>query len=584
MKKLSAILLFVIMALLAGPVIAATSYYANVYVTESGSTTYEMLPVIVPMNITTLVNKYYITSSGLDTRLKRGGVDQPHMLTNDRLLFSIPLPESATRVPAFSTSNTPLDYFTFMAGWGGYITIPDEPTMEPGNDFKLAIDGYIHTAAGDNKRIIYKDQAVDLSVTAENEVTGTVYTSAPVSETSYVTGDDVNTNINGTVAEAQTFTVGGSDITLTAVELLLGKVGSPAGYLTVSIRPTSAGSPAGSGDLVTFVVANADIAAGPAWYEFSFTNKIPLTAATVYALVAKNSAGDGGNYVTWRCDSTSATYADGSRYFSNDNGSTWNIASNQDLLFDVYKPGTAVVVSYNDETNLACGEHIIVLDVSGGDLRLLTDGEIRDTEALGGSVFDSDYSWQAMANNSVVYFDSLGIYHGASTLQAQYQPVTVIQDDTLPDEENDNDATITWGSNPEDVAAFAGELIPSAKAQATGYPSGETVGVMTDAPTEPGGWTSEGTGSNLPGGDVINAILGESNTPPDLIWLTFAWGSALMAGFLAYGISKDNFWVAIAGGTVIIFWSLAGVTAFVAIPLFVLMAVARILAKERIGL
>lgn len=64
---------------------------------------------------------------------------------------------------------------------------------------------------------------------------------------------------------------------------------------------------------------------------------------------------------------------------------------------------------------------------------------------------DNDSDWLWMQNNVMPYADYFQMYIDGE-LQLEYKPDSIIQGTTLPDEENDHDGTITWGSNPVDVS------------------------------------------------------------------------------------------------------------------------------------
>lgn len=115
---------------------------------------------------------------------------------------------------------------------------------------------------------------------------------------------------------AQSFTTPASNpsFILGDVYLLLGKVGSPTGNLTVTIETDSSSAPGSiSGGVASSSTVDATtLTADHAYVRFAFTAKPVLTANTTYWLVLKSSASaDSSNYVTWALD-TDAGYMDGS--------------------------------------------------------------------------------------------------------------------------------------------------------------------------------------------------------------------------------------------------------------------------------
>ncbi|MBV6343220.1 hypothetical protein HWQ67_16695, partial [Candidatus Magnetobacterium casensis] len=63
---------------------------------------------------------------------------------------------------------------------------------------------------------------------------------------------------------------------------------------------------------------------------------------------------------------------------------------------------------------------------------------------------DNGNDWVWMQNNVMSYADDIQMAIDG-VLQLEYKPDSIIQGTTLPDEQNDNDATITWGTNPTGV-------------------------------------------------------------------------------------------------------------------------------------
>lgn len=156
----------------------------------------------------------------------------------------------------------------------------------------------------------------------------------------YTTGDDDATIIYGVNWNAQTFTIGtvGTDENhnITSVKLLLYRVGSP-GTLTIAItavdgdgKPTGADLTSGTtnGDTLT------DVFTGD-WREITLT-PYELQASTQYAIIVKALSGDGSNYLRWRRDVSSPTYAGGTHAYTDDSGSSWNVVATQDCLFEEY--------------------------------------------------------------------------------------------------------------------------------------------------------------------------------------------------------------------------------------------------------
>lgn len=154
---------------------------------------------------------------------------------------------------------------------------------------------------------------------------------------------------------AQTFTPSTSH-KITKVKLLLYRVGDP-GTLTVAIRATSSGKPTGS-DLCSGTTDGDTLPIGSpyAWREIEFSSSYNLVASTQYAIVVRGASGvDVNNCVSWRVDSTSATYTGGNSLISTDGGSNWSISgmSGWDMLFEEWGEPATPQVSTEECTSIS---------------------------------------------------------------------------------------------------------------------------------------------------------------------------------------------------------------------------------------
>jgi hypothetical protein len=133
----SLIIAIIFVLLLAVPVLAA--YSAIITITESAGTSYTQLPIINTMNVSNLASSHYIASTGLDTRILDNGTELPHLLADDKVLFVSDITANSTKQFDFTTSNSALTSFPIIVGEGGYVTIPDNDTLELGDRFVLTI-------------------------------------------------------------------------------------------------------------------------------------------------------------------------------------------------------------------------------------------------------------------------------------------------------------------------------------------------------------------------------------------------------------------------------------------------------------
>jgi len=156
--------------LVAIPVLAA--YYAYIDVTESLGNSYTNLAMNVSLNCSYLAANGYITPSGLDTRVTDSVYNVlPHMLAEDRLLWVGNLTASDTSRFILFTGQEALNSTSVITGYGGYVTVPDNPDLEPGGVFAFGIVAYVDTTSAARGPIIYKNGAVDFDVTGVGELT-----------------------------------------------------------------------------------------------------------------------------------------------------------------------------------------------------------------------------------------------------------------------------------------------------------------------------------------------------------------------------------------------------------------------------
>ncbi len=91
-------------------------------------------------------------------------------------------------------------------------------------------------------------------------------------------------------------------------------------------------------DLGTSTIDGDTLAVAESWYEFEFSNDIPLKINTQYAIVVRALDGDAANYVDWRWLSTGGMIVGepGNAGHSLTSGSTWLSDAPADYLFEIW--------------------------------------------------------------------------------------------------------------------------------------------------------------------------------------------------------------------------------------------------------
>ena len=189
MKKLTSTIIIVVIAaaLIAVPVLAH-SYTASISVTESSSNDYTQLPIIATINNQYLIDNGYITSTGLDTKVLKGGSELPHMLTGDKTLFCSNINASEQTNFNYTLGNSALDAFPVIVGYSGYITVSDHADLELGDSFEIELRGYVDTSAGSDKNLIFKNAAFKLYISAAGSIKAEITGGTSVTATSISSG------------------------------------------------------------------------------------------------------------------------------------------------------------------------------------------------------------------------------------------------------------------------------------------------------------------------------------------------------------------------------------------------------------
>lgn len=186
----------------------------------------------------------------------------------------------------------------------------------------------------------------------------------------YTTGDTGNDDMWANDWRAQTFTPETSEAyTITSVKLLMYRIGSP-GTVTVSIKATSSSKPSGA-DLCSGTTSAGTLTTDTAgeWREITFGTNVPLSNGTLYAIVVRLAGGDIDNRLVLRLESPNGGYVRGTRCWSNNGGSGWNIDANDaDILFEAWgnvSITTEAVTSIKSYTATGNGT---IIDVGGEDI------------------------------------------------------------------------------------------------------------------------------------------------------------------------------------------------------------------------
>jgi hypothetical protein len=450
------LLALITLVLVSETVLAAYSYYATIQVQETGGNDYDYLPLIADIDNDYLADNGYMSLTGLDTRILSGSTELSHLIADDKVLFAIPsVGANSTGNYRYTLGNSLLSSLPIVVGHDGYLTIPDdEPDdfLELGNDFEIELEGFIDTSQSSN--IVSKLQAFAVRTSSEDIIAGTLSDSyeSPTSHTDSGNqwDDETNTYDDNTGTYAKT-SPEISDLSWSSY-LELSRSATP---YTRAIRYWV------TRESTQVNLIDVDAYYGGAWndvYQGNFSTgawetrelSSPQTVSSV-RIRFYNSYDFGTYYVTvYEVD-----------YVTDD--------------FDTSVTAASVTVA----------SHTIKIyaDPIADELGIIVDegeaGEVSDIIALGATTVPDNTSDWILMSNTIPYMNYYK-HTVNSTLVAWYQPMSMIVGTNLDDREGtdagetgttEEDAVITWGSNPADLDIIVGSLVSSSQPAVS--PAGE---------------------------------------------------------------------------------------------------------------
>jgi len=116
---------------------------------------------------------------------------------------------------------------------------------------------------------------------------------------------------------------------LTKVQLLIGKKGTPGDDLTVSVRSSLTGA-----DIDSITIPESSIPTTATWFDFDLPD-MSITSGNTHYIVVHSSAGNSANCYVWTFGYNTA-YTDGALQFSSDADSSWAEYLSYDLCFRTF--------------------------------------------------------------------------------------------------------------------------------------------------------------------------------------------------------------------------------------------------------
>jgi hypothetical protein len=425
----------------------AYSYSAPLSISYNGTSTWSMLPIIIDSDNEYMADNGFMASSGNNTRVQDANDnDKIYMIADDKILTAIPI-QAQSQTNLYMTTGNDAQTMDIITGYGGYFTVADATALDLSDNGSLVLTDVGLFATGN---IVNREGSFAISYDLATESVATYFPT-----------------VNTTTLTLRPDAVGGT---------------------TQFLRNSSTYNY----ECIYEEVANdADWVYGDNTFDYVDTYNIPnpsssydvytIASVTVYGRVSYESGSP--SYFKLRVNSTDGAsesittswvlYSE--TWTTNPATSaawTWSdIASLQPGLHSagVATPGRTkcsqlyvVVTYYTNVSTIVSGVPIGSYNVSSmldSSNLTLTVGSSSNTTTLGGnSVIDSGNNYQVMSS-AVPYIGSYKHYVG-DNLIAWYEPNEMISGTTLPDRQGaDNNATITWGTNPTDITASLGSLV-----------------------------------------------------------------------------------------------------------------------------
>jgi hypothetical protein len=404
------------------PVLAA-SYTAMVSVTENGTASYEMTGLGIPADNDWMADNGFFDSTARDTIIETvGGIEYPHMVTDNATYFSSAIPQGSQTNLYFTTGNSAQDMY-IVPGHGGYVTVADNNTsMEPADNFTMTLtDTFVGEFTGS---LAYKLGSIDIHVPEPGNVsagilgTGNYIWTVPTSNstsTNWVNPPNAYDDDTGTYAQ----------ISFTGI--------STSNYLVLTLsNPVKANA-------VRYYVTK----------ESASINAIELdyydgTWHSIYSGAITESS-----YQTKTFTEASNITQIRARFNNQSSGVTaWARVHELHIGRDILQVSASV----------APGEHDIELSADSTNLTLSIDGQVEDTVALDGSSVPNTVNNWVIGSSATPYIGSFEL-EVDGTQVCYFAPNNIITGTTLPDRSgNGNNGTITFGSNPSGISISLGSL------------------------------------------------------------------------------------------------------------------------------
>ncbi len=582
-------------AVMASDVSDAT-FYGTLKITNVGAATGV---VSVPFTLSTqnLLNKGYVNSNFTNVAIRNGaGTDVAFMPAQgagtDWVVFVDSIAQGQILNDGFYTGGSTAmgGKIRYFPGDGG-MTVPDDASLELGNDFELEVKGYIDTSAGADKNILRKDGAISIDASTANTITATITTSGTAS---FRNASDVGPAVHNfpLAMPGQAGDIYLMVIATRSIDDQFATLVPPAGWTAIDTGTLNTGA-AGKHTTALYwkratgsenSLGEADFTQNPpssvvyytiviaAYQDAAATgnpfNVVQSTAHTKTTASTTNEFGDGVTTTQDGCRiiliGVSPGVNESSSYTSSPTPEERTEAPNgfiqpQVNIADYIQTSAGATGShsatYNNSAanngytlafaseasltltaaNISSGEHTVKLTSDGSTVKLYVDGVEKDSENAV-TIIDTANDWVLAENYSAPYVEHAKMTVGG-VLQGHWywQNATTFTDQSG----NGNTATPTFRTTTTDADVTA--MLLSYQAIYNPIYPVPIPEPVTSAPDEPGFLFTELQFGNVPGAGVINALLDAANLPYAIFWFPLIFMISALLGMASFALSKDLF-------------------------------------------
>ncbi len=568
------------------PVFAADTwdYYFSFSVSDNTGVDRTYLPILTGISGQSLIDSHYLNSSGNETDMKEGSTTKDYGVSTGNVSLVIPsLIGGQTRTYRFYTGYNLATSQSIIPGYGGYFTIPDASVLDLSNNGSIILTDFSFSMTSTKETKFNRCNSISLYTIDSTKIVADVAVSTNALDFEQSNGDSVAVND----ADAFTFSSGGGiDLPFSIVGWIKpeSSINSP-----FFIKGTSASSEWSFnnynnqplmtlynganyiGQMATTTLNNGT------WYHIGMSYSGSKTAAGIKLYIdgvsAPSSPLINGSYAGMTNTATSlylgsypgvgnydgvlsnlklynteltpsemmndylgvhkatnlvAWYKliDGSGNPIDSSGNDYNAVSNTaDWITTGGQCKVSAVVS-----GISSGEKDITILLDSNNLTLFVDSQ-NSTVSLGGISVPDSGSDYVLENFS--YIGSLKYYVGGNLI-AWYEPTSIISGTTLPDRQGaDNNATITWGSNPSGITVTLLGMTSYETTTKTGADSAVIGSNAVQEYEEPSDWFVTGTFSGVLTPElkeVFTTKATELGMPTRSLYLMIMFGVAVAIG------------------------------------------------------